>query len=227
MNRYQALGIIFVLAGGALALFSYFIIVSTPLTALGIGVSIIGLSILITPINPIPTQSIRSLVENSVVNIERLLEELGVTSRAYYVPIEDGEVYVYIPLAGNESPPEKPVKPKGMTVEVNGKAFMVLVPPSANLIRVEGGGSLEAVLSEVLVDLTEFCDSVKVGEGEVITIELNRPRASVGVGRFKRVMGSVEASIAASVAAATLGRPVHIESEVDEKSKRFITLRVL
>lgn len=227
MNRYNAFGTVLALTGAALATFSYFILLNIPLTALGIGAVIVGFSIVITPVNPVPTQSIRSLVENSVVNIERLLEELGVTSKAYFIPSEDGRVYAYIPLAGNKTPPEKPSKPKGITVEVNGKTFMVLVPPSANLIKVEEGGSLEAVLNEVLVDLTEFCDSVKVGEGEVITIELNKPRASEGAGRFRRVMGSVEASIAASVAAATLGRPVHIESEVDEKSKRFITLRVL
>lgn len=72
--------------GAGLAGFSWYLLQSTPMTALGIGIAVVGSSIAITPTAPVPTKTVRRLLEGALLNIEAVLEDTGATRRAYYVP---------------------------------------------------------------------------------------------------------------------------------------------
>lgn len=72
--------------GAGLAGFSWYLLQSTPMTALGIGIAVVGSSIAITPTTPVPTKTVRRLLEGALLNIEAVLEDTGATRRAYYVP---------------------------------------------------------------------------------------------------------------------------------------------
>jgi len=227
LDRLNAFGLGLASFGAAFSLLAHLLLYSVPLTALGIGALILGLSLYLTPTQPVPTAAVRALLEGAALGLEALLEEMDASARGYYIAHEDGRVYVHVPLVGTE-PPESPKKPSGVVLEEDGRPFLVLLPPISELVKVEGPVDLESSLSEILVDLTEFADSVRaVRSGRSVIVEVRRPRGGVAAGRFVRVFGSIEASIAAAVAAASLRRPVYVASEAEEKGVKRITLRVI
>jgi hypothetical protein len=229
MDRFHAFGVCLSCFGVFFSLFSYLILVSVPLTALGVGVLIVGLSILLTPSTPIPKKAVRELLEGSIVNSEAILEEFNLSSKGYYTPSSDGKVYVYIPFSSDSGPPKTSNPPKGLVSTVDGKPYLTLIPPMFELARFEESSSLEASISEALVDLTELCESVNIfqEDEDTVTVEAKGVRGHVGAGRFKKVLGSLEASIAATITAKTLGKPVYIETEKEKGKTRQIKLKVV
>ncbi len=85
MDRFNAFGITLASFGALFSLLSYALIYSIPLIALGIGALILGLSIAITPVSPMPKRAVRALIEGSLMNLEALLEELDMSNKGYYV----------------------------------------------------------------------------------------------------------------------------------------------
>lgn len=225
MDRLVFFGFSLTSFGLVFSYFSYFIMGSVPLTALGIGCIILGLSILLTPSNPIPRRVVRALIESSVLNLEALLEEFDVKCRGYYVLGGDGRVYVYVPVSSDLKPPSQALNPRGVFVDGEGGGYLVFLPPASNLLGLEFSGDLESAISEVLVDLTGFCSSVRVVREAEIVVEVGGCRVDVGAERFKRVFGSIEACLAACVVARFLGRPVYVHSEVVRGDGRIIYLR--
>lgn len=224
MEGYNAAGVVISIVGAAVAAYSYFVALSVPLTALGVGMLVVGASIAITPAKPVPGRAIKMLLESSVANTEALLEEVGATGKAFYVPVKGG-VYAYVPLESASSSPPRPTEaPKGLVTEHGGVRYLVLMPP---LPRLGEASNLEEAVTEVLVDLTELCDSVKVARGEGLVVELKNPRARVGAGRFRSVMGSLEACAVATVVASVLNRVVVVEAEADHGNRRIVKLKVL
>ena len=106
MNRFRAVGIALVGFGAILAVFSYFIIASIPLTSLGIAFVILGLVVLIFPEYLVPHQVVKGMISGSVANIEAVLEEFAAIHKAIYLPPRDGKIYAYVPLLANPSYPK-------------------------------------------------------------------------------------------------------------------------
>lgn len=212
----------------AFTVFSYLILVNIPLTALGVGMLILGVSILLTPLNPIPSSAVRSLLEGSVLSLEAILEGFDISSKGYYLLHDDGRVYVYIPLAGEFKPSTLKTPPKSIFVEDSGTTYLVLPPPASELTRFENVSEMdvEEAISRIVVDVVELASSVRVAVGENVVVELKGLRSYVAAGRFRKVFGSLEASIAACIAASVLKRPLHVESEVEEKGLKRITIKL-
>jgi len=195
MERLHAFGLCLASFGAAFALMAHLLLYSVPLTALGIGTLILGSSIYLTPTQAVPSSAVRALLEGSSLSLEALLEEMNASSRGYYIAQEDRRVYVYVPLEGS-GPPKNPKRPRGIVGEYDGRPYLVLIPPISELVRAEGVADLESSLSEILVDITEFGDSVRVARsGPDLIVEVRGPRGRVASGRFVRVFGSIEASI--------------------------------
>jgi len=250
------LGYALVAFGAAVAVFFWFIMDNVPLTALGIGMAVVGSSLAITPLSPMPSATVRRMLEGSLVNIEALLEELGASRKGYYVPKADGSVQVYVPMGKNASddgdgddndndndndngrgkapPLDAPIE--GLITKVDGRQFLVIFPPASSLMKnlpageAEGsakGADLEGAISEAIVDEAGLADSLRVTEsGQAVTVEISSPKSKAGAGRVRQVMGSLEAGIAAAVAAQTRGRAARVESEEDTARgrKRKVTL---
>ncbi|MEM3070949.1 MAG: hypothetical protein QW638_08665 [Candidatus Bathyarchaeia archaeon] len=228
MERFNALGATLASFGAFLALASHLIISNIPLTALGIGILILGLSMFLTPTEPIPKKAVRSLLEGSALSLEALLEEFDATNRGYYIQHEDGRIYVQIPLANDRGPINPNPSTGSIITEKDGEPYLIVLPPASELVRTGGlPESLEAALTEALVEVTELCESVEVAVGEGINLRVRGARGWLGAGRFKRVLGSQEASLAACIAAATLKQPIRVVSEEDEGRGRRITLEVI
>jgi|GEM_PF-1225103 len=275
----HVLGYAFVAFGAAVAAFFWFIMDNVPLTALGIGMAVVGSSLAITPLSPVPSATVRRMLEGSLLNIEALLEELGASLKGYYVPKADGSVQVYVPMgkgsaasvagsasastsansgsngngnadadddasanansgaddcsnSGSSAPPlDAPVD--GLITKVGGMQYLVIFPPASALMKnlppdddQAGAADLEGAISEAVVEEAGLADSLRVTEsGQSVTVEMSSPKSKAGAGRVRHVMGSLEAGIAAAVAARARGRAVRVVSEEDVKGrKRKVTL---
>jgi len=206
---------------------SFLILGSVPLTALGIGLAILAASMLLTPIRVVPPQAIRAMLEGSISSLEAILEEFKVSEKGYYVRAVDGRVYVYVPLGGDHGPPRSEQAPQGLIHRDDGSRYLVLVPPASELVRSPeiSSMSFESAVGYVMIDLTELADSIEVVTDGFITIRLRSVKSHVSAWRFKQVFGSLEASIAACIAANLLG-PTRVVDELEEPGSKVIVLEV-
>ena len=233
VDRFSGLGLALIFFGGPFAIFSYLFLVNVPLTAVGIACVVLGATILFTPASPVPKGVIRSMVEESCINVEAVLEEFNAKEKATYLPPRENHVYAVIPLTNPHPDVEEMVKaPVRMITSINGKPALIVFPPGSELIRLAGlssGSGLEDSLRHVLVDLLEGAESVKAvrGGGQVI-VDVVNPRVKTEFPRYRRVLGSLTTSLAGCVLAVSLGVPVTFEGEsVDDGGKRVrATFRV-
>jgi len=234
-DRNISFGLAVAVFGLFLGLGAYMLIGSIPLTAMGVGLIIIGLSWALTPPHPVPRKAVLDIVASSCSNIEALLEFVGAARRAIYVPSEaDGRVIAYVPLKGSEGLPLKAVaeNPGRVIVRQGGSIGVIVTPPKIEFgggnPGIEGGGSIEPLLNYVLVEASEIAESVKaVRSGEEFIIEVHGVRVDVEYQRFRAVMGSLPSCLAAQVAAAELSRPVQIVDERRDGDRLTVHLRLL
>jgi hypothetical protein len=87
-NPYRILGMTFIVAGAIFAPVAYFIINSIPLTSIALSLIMIGVtSIALANSRPqISPEAARIILEIGMENIAALLEELGLTNKAIYLP---------------------------------------------------------------------------------------------------------------------------------------------
>lgn len=220
--------------GAGLAGFSWYLLQSTPMTALGIGIAVVGASIGITPTAPVPSKAVRKLLEGSMLNIEAILEDTGATNRGYYVPAtaqgkksggeseeeeDKGMVRIFVPLGDDSVVPSR-WEARGLVSVIDGREYLVLHPPGALLLRNEElSGDLESLLHAFLVEETGLVESVSASEeaGGSVAVEFRRPRARAVSGRVRKVMGSLESGIAAAVVASARGKVARVASEEDSE----------
>lgn len=214
LDRYVGLGLGFAVVGGPLALFSWYVLLNTPLTALGLGLVVLGATLVLVPGSPVPREAVRGMVEGACVNVEALLEEFDARGRAVYLPPRDGRVYVWVPLKADAKVDESALvrAPSRVLSEVGGVAGLMVFPPGSEVVRLSGLGGeagLEEALGFVLVDYLEGVESVKsVRVGDRVVVEVVGPRMVTGFPRFASSLGSLPVSVAGCVLASSLGRPV-------------------
>jgi hypothetical protein len=219
LDRYQLLGLSLVSFGGVFASYSYLVLLSVPLTALGLACIILGSTLLMVPGSPVPRHQMRAMMEASLVNVEALLEEFDVKGKAVYMPPNDGRVHAFIPVQGNVDlgaidPQRVPVR---VLTEAGGVRGVTVFPPGSEAVRLsllpEEAGAEDA-LSHVLVDFIEAVESVKlVRRGSEAVVELGRPRASSEYPRVNGCLGSYPVSLAGCVLAHVLRGPILYRGE--------------
>jgi len=236
------LGLTLTLSGLLLTLVSYSVIGSIPLTALGISTTILGAvtSALGREQPKIQPELSLILLRSGLENISAIIEELGMRSRALYLPssMNEGRQAALIPLHSNPELPrlEKAV-PKRLIVKYGQSpkdiGFLVATPGSYITEMLESkigstAGELEAAISSVLVGVTGLADAVRVA------IDDSRVRAEVINPHFEHedllvyeILGSPLASIVASIISEALEKPVMIDNETHEKDRSLIELKVL
>lgn len=242
-NPYSLLGIGLLLAGALFTPTSYFILLSIPLTALGISLLILGsVCLALGKTRPkIPPELSSLLLEIGLDNISTLLEELGLKSKAVYLPpsMIQGKPRALIPLHSNPSLPEVkgPLSQRlivkygpnpedvGLLVTTLGSVCLGMLesPPGSTT------GELEASLFSILGGVMDMADGVRVTERglDKILVEVISPRLIYRNLYFYRCLGSPLASVVASFAASALNKPVVINREAYKKNEGWIELGVL
>lgn len=138
----------------------------------------------------------------------------------------DGRVYVLIPVGKDVSPPIEGFECKGLVTKIHDRKYLTIIPPSSEIIHVQELSEAEFndALNHVLVDLSELAESVESSiVGEYVVVKIRKPRGHVASWRFRNVLGSLEASIAASLLAKKCGI-IRIVDEIDMEDERVITL---
>lgn len=241
-NPYILLGSGLVLTGLLIAPVANFLLESTPLSAMGICMVILGaVCIVLGRTRPTISPEVSILLlETGLENIAAIVEELGLHSKAIYLPSSktSGLPQALIPLYSDLSlPPIEKVLPKRLIVKYGpnpeNMGLLITTPGSATT-KMLGASSvstpeeMESALSSVLTGMLDMADSVRVGMSEKsVTIEVSNPQRGFKNLRLYECIGSPLASIAAALAAETLSKPVIVESEVYNKGKSTIKLEIL
>ncbi len=231
------LGLALIAVGASLALTGYAVLNSIPLLILGISTCILGLlaSWGEGAYEPILTSFARIGWRNTAA----LLEEIGVSSKAVYLPSSysiDGDALAFIPLGKFVTPPPDVKLPKAFTIDLgNGFSGILLATPGTEAVREckeEGGiqADVGTTLTSCLVVHLAIAKSVTIAmEQDVYKVALRGLRIAdlFGDTILKAVLGSSIASIVASLSAESLNRPIIVESEYARGKDYIIELRAL
>jgi hypothetical protein len=213
---------------------------STPLTALGISVILIGgVSFAISRGQPkIPPEASAILLQSGVENISALVEEIGLKSKAIYVPssISGDKPKALIPMDGNLVL-DKKLLPKRLIVKYGDKpeavGLLLVTPGSAVGGMVEAkpdasAGDLESAISSVLLGTINLADGVRVSmDADKVLVEVVNSRLEQSKMWVYDSIGGPIASIVASIVAQIFDQPVSIVSEQYSRSKLVIQLKVV
>jgi hypothetical protein len=241
-NPYMWLGFGLTLIGAIVSPVFYFIVGSAPLSALGISFIMLGLTcIALANTRPaISPEASQTMFQTGIENIAALLEELGLSGKAIYLPrsLRDGRSQALVPLRQDGTPVRISGKIPGRLIVRYGHqpedlGVAVTTPGSVCLeaLEVEPGSSadgIESALTRVLVGMLDIASSVSANatDGKV-NIEVSNPKLSYENIWFYRSLGSPLASISATIASEILDKPVMVALEQNHGSKSIIELEVL
>ncbi len=241
-NPYRSLGLVLTVAGALLAPVFYFLAASVPLTALALSAIILGLvSATLANARPeITPEAAQMMLRTGMENIASLLEELGLTSRAIYLPSPEkgGRPKAVIPLKEDGFVPEVTrIVPDRLITRfgpnLENMCLSVTTPGSISLdgiplVRGGGTGQVESALSQVLVGLMDLADSVSLHTDERrLLVDVTNPKLKYDNVWYCRSLGSPVASVVAAIASEGLARPLRIKSEKAEGKNVRIELEIL
>ncbi|MFH1484669.1 MAG: hypothetical protein ABIH46_01230 [Chloroflexota bacterium] len=241
-NPYVLTGTVLIFIGASFIPVFYLLLRSTPLTALGVSVVILGIVCLgLGRTRPETSPEVSAvLLQAGVENISALLEELGLASKAVYVPssMTYGKPRALVPLISNSSMPHIRGKLPNRLIVTYGPdpediGLMITTPgsPTVAMLESKPGPSakeLESALSHVLIGMLDLANSMRVAmRDNKVTVEVSNPRMEYPNMLVYQCMGTPLASMIASIAAEALGKPVAVDSEQYQKSKSVIELEVL
>lgn len=198
-----------------LSLASFFVLGSDTLTALGIGIVVVGLTLVAVK----EGGETVTIIEGGLANLELLLEDLDVSQRGYYFPRGD-RVNVYVPLSGKAEFPE----PEGVITVKDGSSVLVLYPPV--YVVKDLGKSIDSLVEEYVVErgLADSVKVVKTGNAYVVEVKGNKVRTP---GRVKLVMGSCVTSVVASLIALKERRPCFVREERGNEERYTAVVEVV
>ena len=246
MGKFAGLGTGLVGFGGILAIFSYFVVGSVPLTALGLAFSILGCVVLIFPEYLAPHQVVKGMISGATANIAAMLEEFAVVQKGTYLLSKEGKVYVFVPLSNNPSYPEisKVIDaPKRVISNVDGHPGLFIYPPGSDVMGLSGvvgegreetgTGNvrenkafsledflprLENAINYLLVDFAELCSKVQISfEKNMVVLRMRNVKLNVEAPRSTKVLGSPPASLAACLITQITKKFVRILEEKQEE----------
>jgi len=240
LSSYRALGAILLLAGAIAAPVFYLVAASIPLTALALSSVLLGVIALLLDrsLPHVPPRAAEALLAAGLENLAALLEELGVGTAAVYIPsaLAGGRPRALIPLHGSPPPRLERALDARLIVEFGSGpedvGILVATPGSAvaGLLEAPPGpasSELEAALTRILVGALDVARSVQVAqEGGTVTVRIGGGRLDRGASRTDRVLGSPVASVAATVVAEGLGRPVSVAAESRSDGTVVVSLEV-
>ncbi|HJX13600.1 MAG TPA: hypothetical protein VJ377_08770 [Dehalococcoidales bacterium] len=241
-NPYTWSGLGLLIAGVLVSLSAYAVFHLTWLTALGISLLIISVILLALSkaVPELPPEVCALLLETGVDNIAALIEELGVRTRAIYLPssLSGDRPRAFIPLRHNGTQPkitatlpQRLITRYGTDPEDVGLLVATIGSAAVGLLESKPAAteeSLEESLNALFAGRLGIADGASVICREnVIDIEIRKPRMKNGAAWSHRCLGRPLASMVASIAAEAWDRPVTIRREEQSNGKYRVALEVL
>jgi len=188
----------------------------------------------------LPPEVSSLLLETGISNIATLIEELGIRSKAIYLPstITNGKPQALIPLHSNpQAPTIKDVLPQRLIVRygTNPDDIGLLVTTTGttavSMLEVKPGPTsteIESALTSLFTGLLGVADRIKVAVSENhIKVEIYNPRIENRITWSHECLGGPITSIVASVATEAWNKPVTIKQEEYTRGRLSIELEVL
>lgn len=240
-NAYIWAGFSLLVAGGLIAVPSYFIFQLTWLTALGICMLILSFILIALgkAVPKLPPEVCSLLLETGVDNISSLIEELGIKSKAIYLPSSLASKYprAFIPLHTNGKHPEiTKALPKrliaryGSSPEDIGLLISTIGSTATSMLESKPGATsdeLESALTTLLTGRLGVADSTRViCNNNHIKVEIIKPRLENGTSWSNQCLGGPLATVVASVAAEAWDKPMTISQETQVNGKYSVELEV-
>ncbi|MFC2005863.1 hypothetical protein ACFLVG_02745 [Chloroflexota bacterium] len=241
-NPYRMLGFGLCVASSIFVPVSYFILGSVPLTAVGVSTLVIGFTcIVLANTRPyISPEACELILKTGMQNTAALLEELGLRTKAVYLPstMRDGYPQALIPLVDNKEIQKVKGKIPGRLIVRWGAnpgdmAIAVTTPGSMNIDMLETkpgptADEIQVAASYILVGLLDLANSVTVNMVDTrVDVEVSGSRLHYEDIWYYRCLGSPIASIIAAISSEALGKPVRIKEEDYSKEKTRIIVEVL
>ena len=241
-NSYTWAGLGLLVAGSLLFLVSHFILLLTWLSALGISMLILSFIMLALgrTIPRLSPEVSTLLLETGINNIAAVVEELGIWSRALYLPtsLTGGRPQALIPLHSNPSPPlltgtlpQRLIVKYGADPDDIGLLVTTTGTTAVSMLEakpVPTPAGLESALTSLFRGLLGVADGVRViTDDNHIQVEIYHPRIENKATWSHECLGGPLASIVASVAAEAWDKPVTIKQEEHRRGRCSVELEVL
>jgi hypothetical protein len=241
-NSYTWTGLGLLVAGIVFISASFFIFHASWLAALGICLIIMSFILLALrkAIPNIPPEVCSLLLETGVDNMATLIEELGIRTKAIYIPSSLSNKYprAFIPLHSNGSTPQitralpqRLIARYGSNPEDIGLLITTIGSAATGMLEIKPGATsdeLESALTSLFTGRLGIADGTRVTcQNNHIEIEINKPRLETDTDLSHQCLGGPLATIAASVAAESWDKPMQITQEEQRKGKYYIELEVL
>jgi hypothetical protein len=241
-NPYTWAGLSLLIAGVLISVPAYFLFHLVWLTALGICMLILSLILIALgkAVPKLPPEVCSLLMETGADNISTLIEELGIKSKAIYLPSSLASKYprAFIPLHSNgvrpeitKALPQRLIARYGSNPEDIGLLITTIGSTTAGMLETKPGATadeLEAALTSLLTGRLGIADGARVicQNDHHIQIDINRPRLENGNSWSHQCLGGPMATVVASVAAEAWNKPMTISREEQVHGTYHVELEV-
>ena len=241
-NPYIWAGLVLLITGSLVSPLAYFILALTWLTALGICMLILSFILLAlgSTIPKLPPEVCSLLLETGLENMATIIEELGIRTKAVYLPssMNGGRPKALIPLHANpalppinKSLPRRFITRYGAHPDDIGLLLTTVGTAAAGLLKPRPGPNpeeLESALTSLLTGMLGVADRTTViyNENHHIKVDILNPRIETKATWYQECLGGPLASIVASVTAEAWGKPIKITQEERLNGKHSIELEI-
>jgi hypothetical protein len=213
---------------------------SVPLTALALSAVLLGTIALFLDrsLPEISPRAAQMLLESGLANLASLLEEMGVSAKALYLPSTLGGTppRALIPLGPDGQHTISKIGAQRLIVEFGPRpedlGLLVSTPGSSAMSFLDepvgsSSSELETALARLLVGVFDIASSVQVSqENGTVRIRMSGIRLDSGDLWVHRILGTPVASVAATVVAEGLKAPITVEAEVRTGDTLTVRLEV-
>ncbi len=241
-NPYTWSGLGLLIAGGLISLPAYFIFHLIWLTALGMCMLILSFILIALgkAIPKLPPEVCGLLLETGIDNIATLIEELGIKTKAIYLPssLASDRPRAFIPLHSNGSRPEitralpqRLIARYGASPEDIGLLISTIGSTATSMLESKPGANpdeLESALTSLFTGRLGVADGTRViCHNNHIKVEINKPRLENVASWSHQCLGGPLATVVASIAAEAWDKPITIKQEEQVNGKYYIELEVI
>jgi hypothetical protein len=180
------------------------------------------------------------LLETGIDNIATLIEELGIKTKAIYLPssLSTDRPRAFIPLQSNslqpaitKALPQRLIARYGTNPEDIGLLISTIGSTATGMLELKPGANpeeLESALTSLFTGRLGVADGTRViCNNGCITVEINKPHLENGTSWSHQCLGGPLASVVASIAAEAWDRPMTIKHEERINGKYHVELEVI
>jgi hypothetical protein len=241
-NPYTWSGLGLLVVGGLIAISAYFVFGLVWLTATGICMLILAFILVAVgkAIPKLPPEVCGLLLETGIDNIATLIEELGIKTKAIYLPssLSSDRPRAFIPLNANGSKPiiaralpQRLIVRYGGSPEDIGLLISTIGSTAAGLLEFKpraDADELQTALTSLLTGRLGVAEGTRVTcRNNHVSVEINKPNLDSGHSWSHQCLGGPLTSIVASIVAEAWDRPITIRQEEQSAGKYYIELEVI